>query len=49
MLAGLLSDAHRSGLDDLPALVAAAARSMGLLDAVIYLADSQQIRLTLAG
>ncbi|MBT2482071.1 PP2C family protein-serine/threonine phosphatase [Streptomyces sp. ISL-94] len=45
LLAGLLSDAHRCGLDDLPALVTAAARSMGLLEAVIYLADIQQTRL----
>ncbi|MEU7553717.1 PP2C family protein-serine/threonine phosphatase [Streptomyces sp. NPDC044571] len=45
LLARLLGDAHRCGPDDLPALLRGAARSMGLHDAVIYLADVQQAQL----
>ncbi|MFJ8567897.1 PP2C family protein-serine/threonine phosphatase [Streptomyces sp. NPDC093514] len=41
----LLRDSHRVGPDGLPALIDAAARSMDLLGAEIFLADVQQTRL----
>ncbi|MFD9307799.1 PP2C family protein-serine/threonine phosphatase [Streptomyces sp. NPDC060048] len=45
LLSSLLRSVHRINTGELPGLVHGAARSLGLLDAVIFLADLQEVRL----